>query len=63
MYEGSTSDSQKNNEDWNAPMTACQNTPITTNQGSKWQHLNLQPNCLTKTSDKAVGMSQSKHDY
>ena len=35
-YKGTTSNTQKNNEDQNAPMTACHNPPITSNQGAKY---------------------------
>ena len=51
------SKSWTNNEDWNAPMTACQNTQITTKLGAIDSNLNFQPHCLTKTNSKAVEMS------
>ena len=62
-YEGTTSNSRTNNKDWNAPTTAHQNIQITTNQGAINSNLNLQPHCLTKTSSKAVEMSQSICNY
>ena len=56
-YKGTMTKSWTNNEDWNAPVTACQNTQITTKLGAIDSNLNFQPHCLTKTNSKAVEMS------
>ena len=58
------SNSRTNNKDWNAPMTAHQNTEITTNQGPiKSNFLNFQPDCMTNTSSNTVEMLWSICNY